>query len=156
MRRATTHLKKDDWPEVEHVGDVTLTYEDRHRRRLRMSDDTGEPFLLDLPKAVQMADGDGLQMADGTYLRVKAAAEAVVDLTCATAEATTRLAWHIGNRHIPLQIFADGRLRMRDDHVIVAMAERLGARAKRQVAPFTPETGAYSDDSQTDSHGHAH
>lgn len=151
MRRATTHIKRGGWPAADLVGEVTLDYEDRHRRRRSMTDDAGEAFLLDLPTAVRMADGDGLALEGGGVLAVKAADEAVADLFCADAQATARLAWHIGNRHLALQVLPGGGLRIRDDHVIVAMAEGLGARAERRVAPFAPVTGAYDE-----GHGHAH
>ena len=111
--------------------------------------DQGEEVLLHLPKAVAMADGDGLQLEDGRWLKVRAAAEPVVEVRHIDAGQLTRLAWHLGNRHLPTQI---GRavLRIRPDHVIEAMLESLGANLVKVRAPFQPEGGAYS------SHGERH
>ena len=151
MQRAIAHMKSGAWDESRRAGDVTLAFNDRHRRRLQMHDDAGAPFLLDLPTATRMADGDGLALEDGRIIRVRAAVEAVAELTCAGAGQTARLAWHIGNRHVPLEIVGDGRLRILDDHVIVAMAVGLGAAVERRQTPFSPETGAYEG-----GHDHAH
>jgi urease accessory protein len=152
MRRATHIHRAGQWPDGSAVAAVTLAFDDRHRRRIRLSDDAGEPFLLDLPEAVLMADGDGLALADGGYIQVRAADEAVADIAGETPAHTARLAWHIGNRHTPVQVLPNGVLRIRDDHVLVAMAEGLGAKVVRRAAPFSPEPGAYAGSG----HGHAH
>jgi urease accessory protein len=154
VRRATAVVPRGSWPADATVGEVTLAFDERHRRRIRMTDDAGEPFLLDLAKAVVLVDGDGLAL-DGTgYIRVRAAAEPVADVRATTAAETARLAWHIGNRHTPMQVLADGNLRIRDDHVLVSMLEGLGAFVTRRVASFTPEPGAYAG--AGDGHGHDH
>jgi urease accessory protein len=152
MRRATAVLSAGNWPADAAVGEVTLAFDQRHRRRLRMTDDAGEPFLLDLAKAVVLVDGDGLALDGDGYIRVRAAAEPVADVRAGTAAETARLAWHIGNRHTPVQVLDDGTLRIRDDHVLVAMLEGLGAVVSRRLAPFAPEPGAYAGDG----HGHDH
>jgi len=152
MRRVTAVLSAGNWPADAAVGEVTLAFDERHRRRLRMTDDTGEPFLLDLAKAVVLVDGDGLALDGDGYIRVRAAAEPVADIRAETAAETARLAWHIGNRHTPVQVLDDGTLRIRDDHVLVAMLEGLGAFVSRRLAPFSPEPGAYAGDG----HGHDH
>jgi urease accessory protein len=154
VRRATAVLSCGSWPTDAAVGSVTLAFDQRHRRRIRMTDDTGEPFLLDLAKAVVLADGDGLAVDGDGYIRVRAAAEPVADVCAATAAETARLAWHIGNRHTPVQVLGDGTLRIRDDHVLVAMLEGLGAVVTRRLASFTPETGAYA--AAGDGRGHDH
>ncbi len=164
MRRATHVHSAGNWPAGEAAGNVTLDYDDRFRRRIRLTDDAGEDFLLDLPDATRLGDGDGLALDSGGYIRVHAADEAVADLRCATLVETAKLAWHIGNRHIPVQVLGDGTLRIRDDHVIVAMAVRHGAMAERHTSPFAPEQGAYAgidrthdhDHDQNDDHGHGH
>ncbi len=143
MRRAVKHFPSGDWPQEEEAGSVTLRFEDRHRRRLRMSDDQGAAFLLDLADATQLADGDGLGLEDGGIIRVCAAAEAVLDITCANPLEAARVAWHIGNRHTPLQVLTESRLRIGDDHVIREMVRGLGVTSEPTVAPFTPESGAY-------------
>lgn len=150
MRRATTACLAGTWPEAEAVATVTLDFEDRYRRRIRLHDDDGTPFLLDLAEATRLADGDGLAVSEGGYIRVRAADEAVADLRSRSLTETARLAWHIGNRHIPVQVLADGVLRIRDDHVIVDMARRLGAEVEQKTAAFSPEPGAYAP---TNGHG---
>ena len=144
MRRAVERIAAGDWPLSEAVASVTLAFDDRHRRRIRLDDDGGAPFLLDLESAAVLADGDGLRLEDGGFLAVRAANEPVADITCADAGAAARIAWHMGNRHTPIQVLADGRLRIADDHVLVAMVEGLGGRVERTHAPFAPEPGAYA------------
>lgn len=117
-----------------------------------MTDDAGEAFLLDLAKPVVLADGDGLALEGDGVIRVRAADEPVADVRAVTAAETARLAWHIGNRHTPVQVLADGTLRIHDDHVLVAMLEGLGAGVTRRLAPFAPEPGAYAG--AADGHGH--
>ena len=153
MRRATTTCLAGTWPETETVATVTLDFEDRYRRRIRLQDDDGAPFLLDLAEATRLADGDGLAVSEGGYIRVRAAAEPVADVRCRSLTETARVAWHIGNRHIPVQVLDDGTLRIRADHVIADMARRLGADVELKSAPFSPEPGAYV---QTNGRDHDH
>ena len=156
MRRAITHLIAGQWPEAERVATVTLDFDDRHRRRIRLSDDTGEDFLLDLPMAVRLGDGDGLSLDCGGIIHVRAADEAVLDIQCGDLVLTARIAWHIGNRHIPIQVLEGGNLRIRDDHVLAKMLQGLGAHVHRHRAPFSPEPGAYAEISATEEEGHGH
>jgi urease accessory protein len=151
MRRAVAVFSPGSWPAAETAGVVTLAYHDRHRRRVRMSDDGGAEFLLDLPHAAVLGDGDGLALEGGGYLRVRAATEAVADIAADSPEHLARLAWHMGNRHVPAQVLSDGVLRILDDHVLVDMARGLGAKIVRHHAPFAPESGAYAG-----GHGHSH
>src|SRR6185437_10424060 len=106
-------------------------------------------FLLDLPRAGVLEEGDGIALSDGSWLAVKAAPEALIEVTAPTPELLVRLAWHLGNRHLPAQIEAE-RILIRDDHVIAHMLEGLGARLRPIQAPFTPERGAYHGE------GHVH
>jgi urease accessory protein len=144
MRRAIAVLPAGTWREAEPVATATLSFDQRHRRRIRMLDDAGEPFLLDLARPVTLADGDGLGLDGGGIIRVRAADEAVIEARAATTAQAARLAWHLGNRHAPVQVLADGTLRLRDDPVLVAMLRGLGARIICRRAPFTPEPGAYA------------
>jgi len=153
MLRAEHIERTGHWPRERARDTVTLGYDDRHRRRLRLTSDAGEPFLLDLPHTSVLEDGDGIALSDGTWLAVRAAPEALLEITAATPELLMRLAWHIGNRHLPAQIETH-RILMRDDHVVAAMLEGLGARLRRIEAPFAPERGAYDTDSHR--HDHAH
>jgi urease accessory protein len=149
MRRAIAVHLRGHWPDEAAVDSVTLPYLDRHRRRIRLVADTGTPFLLDLPRAQHLTEGDGLELDNGGYMRVCAAAEPVIEVAADSSTDLLRIAWHIGNRHLPLQV-ADGVLRLRADHVIAAMVEGLGGRVTWRDAPFDPEIGAYAGAA----HGH--
>ena len=149
MRRAITVHTRGHWPAEAAVESVSLPFLDRHRRRIRLVADSGTPFLLDLARAHHLTDGDGLELDNGAYIRVRAAPEPVIEIAADNAGDLLRIAWHIGNRHLPLQV-ADGRLRLRADHVIAAMVEGLGGRVTWHEAPFDPEIGAYAGAA----HGH--
>lgn len=157
MRRAVEVLPAGSWPAGNEAATVTLPCTERHRRRILMRDDGGAEFLLDLPEAVQMIDGNGLRLEDGAILRVVAAEEFVAEARCADPLHLARVAWHLGNRHLPVQVLADGGLRFPHDHVIEAMVVGLGAEVSHCRAPFQPESGAYSGGGgHGHSHGHAH
>ena len=143
MRRAIAVHTRGHWPDEAALDSVTLVYLDRHRRRIRLVADSGTPFLLDLPRAQHLTEGDGLELDTGSYIRVCAAAEPVIEVAADSSTDLLRIAWHIGNRHLPLQV-ADGVLRLRADHVIAAMIEGLGGRVSWRDAPFDPEIGAYA------------
>lgn len=121
-----------------------------------MTDDDGLAFLLDLPQAALLGDGDGLALDGGGIIRVAAAAEPVCDIIGKSPAHTARLAWYIGNRHTPVQVLDDVTLRILDDHVLVRMLEGLGASVRKRRASFTPEPGAYSLKGGGHSHSHDH
>jgi urease accessory protein len=142
MRRATRAERAGHWPEGRATATVTLDYEERHRRRTRLAADAGVEFLLDLPRALLLEDGDGLQLDDGRWIAVRAAPEALIEVTSADPTLLARLAWHLGNRHLPARIEPQ-RILIRRDHVIADMLSQLGAMLRFIEAPFTPERGAY-------------
>jgi urease accessory protein len=143
MRRAIAVHHRGDWPDDAALDTVTLAYLDRHRRRIRLVADSGNAFLLDLPRAVHLVDSDGLELDGGGYLRVCSAAEPLLEIMAADRAALLRIAWHLGNRHLPMQIIGE-RLRIHADHVIVDMVTGLGGRVTWLEAPFDPEAGAYT------------
>jgi len=106
--------------------------------------DQGDEFLLDLPTAVAMADRDGVQLDDGTWFIVLAAAEPIVEVAHPEPLQLVRLAWHLGNRHVPTEICGH-TLRIRPDHVIEDMLRGFGATVVTRQAAFQAEGGAYSD-----------
>jgi len=154
MRHARLHAPAQGWPIDEAADGVTLDFDARHRRRIRLMTDGGEAVLLDLPKAVAMADGDGLQLDDGRWLMVSAAAEPLLEIRCRDDHLRMRVAWHLGNRHLPTEIHGD-LLRIRPDHVIADMVRGLGGEVTEVSAPFQPEGGAYGDHPHG-GHGHHH
>ena len=142
MHSASIHQPAGNWPKEHAAGTLTLDFDARHRRRIRLSTDEGDDILLELPKAVAMADGDGLQLEDGRWLMVQAAAEHIVEIRHKDPNQLVRLAWHLGNRHLPTEI-RDQVLRIRPDHVIEHMLCGFGSELTKVHAPFQPEGGAY-------------
>lgn len=133
---------------------VTLDYDGRWRRRGMLTTDGGERILLDLAEAAELGDGDALALEDGRRVAVRAAAEPLTEVRAEDALHLTRLAWHLGNRHLPVQIEGE-RLLIRSDHVLEDMLRRLGARLASVEAPFRPERGAYGH-GRTHGHSHSH
>lgn len=150
MIRAEKILPAQTWPHAASDR-VVLDFDHRHRRRIAMTGEQGAAFLLDLAEAVALRDGDGIVLEDGRIIEVRAADEPLAEITAADLAHLVRLAWHIGNRHLPAALSAD-RLLIRRDHVIEHMLEGLGATVRHVEAPFDPEAGAYSHDHKPHSH----
>jgi urease accessory protein len=148
MIRATKVHAQYRWSEPA-ADTVVLDFDDRHRRRMAMTGTRGLEFLLDLENAVALRGGDALVLDDGRLIEVVAAPEPLIEIRGADPHHLIRVAWHLGNRHLPTQIMAKA-LRIRRDHVIEAMVRGLGARVIEIEAPFDPEGGAYAGG------GHAH
>lgn len=128
---------------------VTLDYDGRHRRRIVLTGASGSEYLLDLAEATHLKDGDGLQLPGGGILAVVAKPEPLLEITAQSPGELIRLAWHIGNRHLAAQVYAD-RILIRRDHVIAHMLDHQGAHVREVEAVFDPEGGAY------DEHSHGH
>ncbi|NBT32481.1 MAG: urease accessory protein UreE [Rhodobacteraceae bacterium] len=129
-------------------GQITLSYDDRFLRRKVLTTDTGEKFLVDLERTTSLNGGDVFVLDDGRQIAVAPAPEALLQVKGDLA----RLAWHIGNRHMPAQIEAD-RILIQRDHVIKAMLAQLGADLTDVTESFTPLGGAYGHGR---THGHSH
>ena len=155
MVNARSVISPCDWSVRTAADVITLDYDTRHRRRLALVADGGTAFLLDLPRAAVLLEGDGLLLDDGRLVRVAAADEPLMHVVAGPGTSLARLAWHIGNRHLPAVIH-DDHLLLRKDHVIAAMLEGLGATVTRVMAAFTPEQGAYSGGGHSHGHGHSH
>jgi len=155
MRNASIHRPAGYWPKEKAAGTLTLDFDARHRRRIRLTTDQGEDVLLDLPKTVAMADGDGLQLDDGTWLGITAAPELLVEVRHEDRHQLMRLAWHLGNRHLPTEI-GEVALRIRPDHVIEEMLRGFGAALEKIQEAFQPEGGAYGTTNHNHGHGHDH
>jgi len=150
MIRATDIKPQHRWSESP-ADTVVLDFDDRHRRRMAMTGTRGLQFLLDLEQAVALRGGDALVLEDGRLIEVVAAPEPLIEIRGHDPHHLIRVAWHLGNRHLPTQIMPKA-LRIRRDHVIEAMVKGLGARVIEIEAPFDPEGGAYAGDG----HGHGH
>jgi urease accessory protein len=162
MKRAIKYYPSQHWSGRSETT-LTLIYDDRHKRRMRLFDDDGNPFLLDLPHATRLDDGGGLELEDGSFIRVCAAVEAVIDIQCQSSIHCAKVAWHIGNRHAAVQVLEGNRLRIAADHVLGKMLEGLGTTLLATEAPFAPEGGAYSGghshaniNEHNHNHGHEH
>jgi urease accessory protein len=151
MIRAEKVLPAADWPSAP-ADRVVLDFDHRHRRRLAMTGEKGVEFLLDVAEAMALKDGDGIVLDDGRIVEVRAANEELAEITAADSAHLVRLAWHLGNRHLPTALAGD-RLFIRRDHVIEDMLKKLGASIRHVEAPFDPEGGAYGHHHGED---HAH
>lgn len=120
------------------VDTIRLDYDARLVRRKRLTTEAGRDVMLDLAAVTDLSHYAGLRLPDGTEVALEAAPEPVL---IATGD-LPRLAWHIGNRHTPCQMTGDA-LVIRDDHVLRAMLEGLGATVTPDTRPFHPEGGAY-------------
>jgi urease accessory protein len=151
--RAREYLAAGCWDEGRQVDRVLIDHDLRHRRRIVLRTESGNELLIDLPHAVRLKDGDGLRLEDGRVVRVCARSEPLLEIHAPEESALVRIAWHLGNRHLPMQLAGD-RIRIRADHVIEAMIEGLGGHAERIDAPFDPEAGAYAEGHHHHHHGH--
>lgn len=135
---------------VARAPTLTLAYDARRKSRLAATLDTGEEVALVMPRGTVLADGDVLVADDGSLVRIVAAAEAVLVVRTPDALTLTRAAYHLGNRHTPVEIGAD-YLKLEADPVLETMLTRLGAQVERATASFHPEAGAYGGGHR---HGH--
>lgn len=134
------------------AASVTLTYDERCKSRQRLKLDDGSEAALLLERGTILADGDLLAADDGTVIQVKAAPETLSAVRTGDPLALARAAYHLGNRHVPLQI-TPGDLRYQHDHVLDDLVVALGLKVEVVKAPFHPEGGAYG---RGHTHGHEH
>ena len=135
-------LPAGSWDATREVDRVLIDYDRRFRRRIVLSTVLGAEVLIDLPQAVRLREGDGLMVETGV-VRVCAQAEQLIEIHAHEDGELVRIAWHLGNRHLPVQLLGD-RIRIRADHVIGEMVEGLGGHVDLIEAPFDPEAGAYA------------
>ena len=143
------------------VATLTLTFEERRKSRLRTRLDDGTEVALTLPRGTVLREGDRLRADGGPIVAVKAASEEVSTARTADARLLARACYHLGNRHIPVEV-GDGWARYLHDHVLDAMVAELGLTVDVASLPFEPEAGAYGHAGANghhhghDDHGHAH
>ncbi len=140
--RAEAVLPSGTWDAAAEIDRVLIDFDRRHRRRILLRTVQGREMLLDLPQAVRLREGDGLAVGDGV-VRVCARPEKLLEIRAHNAGEMVRIAWHLGNRHLPVQLLGD-RIRIRADHVIADMVQGLGGHIEPIEAPFDPEAGAYA------------
>ena len=126
------------------AAQLKLPFDLRQKSRLRTRLMSGEDAWLMLPRGDILRGGDLLQAADGRIVEVVSETEDVLHVTCANATALARASYHLGNRHVPVQV-GDGFLRIAADHVLAEMLRGLGATLTAMRAPFEPEAGAYGN-----------
>lgn len=127
---------------------VELPFALRERSRFRATLLSGEEIGVDLPRGTLLRHGDRLRLDDGRVVAVEAAPERLLEVHAHDAPGLARIAYHVGNRHVPIQV-GDGWLRLLPDHVLQAMIERLGGHVHEVEEGFQPESGAYG-------HSHVH
>ena len=137
----TLHTKLDSAATIDDT--LVLDYDRREKCRLRVRLASGDEAALFMVRGTRLRDGDLLTGPEGKVVRVDAAREPTYAIRCPDALTLVRCAYHLGNRHTPIAITADG-LRIRIDTVLREMVEGLGAQVTEEDAPFEPEQGAYS------------
>ena len=141
--RAGTVLPAGTWDASGAVDRVLVDYDRRFRRRILLATEAGREVLLDLAQATRLRHGDGLLLDSGSVVAVQARSERLAEIHAHSDAELVRIAWHLGNRHLPVQLCGE-RIRIRADHVIEAMVEQLGGHVAHLDAPFDPEAGAYA------------
>ncbi|NOI74315.1 urease accessory protein UreE [Vibrio coralliilyticus] len=132
---------------------LSLPIDSRIKSRLKVELDDGREAGLFLPRGHILRGGEQLKSQCGMVVEVKAAPEKVSTVYCSDLHLLTRVAYHLGNRHVPLQV-EFGWVRYQHDHVLDEMVEGLGAKVTTEKAPFEPESGAYGG--RSDGHHHHH
>jgi len=134
-------------------GALRLPFELRQKSRLRTRLVSGEEVGLLLPRGEVLRGGDLVTASDGRIIEVIAQPEPLLHVECATPAAQARAAYHLGNRHVPVEV-GDGYLRLAPDHVLKEMLAGLGANLREIEAPFEPEAGAYGGGHRHEEMGH--
>ena len=132
---------------------LVLPFDLRQRSRLLASIESGEEIGLTLPRGTVLRGGDRLQASDGRIIEVVAAPERVAIVQSDDPRLLARAAYHLGNRHVAVQITGNS-LRLLSDHVLEGMLQQLGLAVQIDNLPFEPEAGAYAQSGH--GHGHSH
>ena len=128
---------------------ITLNYHERFIRRKKLVSDNNFEFLVNLPETISVNKDEGFLLENDQIILIKYAKETLIEIK---SDDLIKLAWHIGNRHIPCQIEND-RLLIQEDKVIEKLIIRLGGSIKTILEEFCPEGGAYG---LGRTHGHKH
>jgi len=151
-----TEIASADGPRIV-AGVLTLRFGDRRRSRLRARLDDGREAALFLPRGTVLRDGDRLRSeGDDVVVAVRAAAETLSWATTGDPQLLARAAYHLGNRHVPVQV-GEGWLAYEHDHVLDRMVAEMGLELAAREAPFEPEVGGYRQGTgEAAGHGHGH
>jgi len=139
---------------------VILDYAHRSAQQTVVTGVKGTAFTIDLHAPVRLRTDDLLELADGRLIEVVAAPEPLIEARATDVAALARLAWHLGDRHIPVQVLPN-RIRAQRDPAVESLLSSLGVKVAQIEAPFEPEGGAYAQapaqgDREHDRHGHGH
>lgn len=149
-----THRSPAD-PAIQPDLELALTAEDRTRSRHYFETEEGQSLYLRLPRGTVLYHGDLLRSETGDQVvRVVAKPEPVLTVTAQTPLQLLRAAYHLGNRHVALEV-QESYLRLSPDPVLKTMLEQLGLQVEEAIAPFQPEAGAYGHSHRSHS-GHSH
>lgn len=144
---------------VKRAATVELDWDVRQKSRFDATDSTGRALGVFLPRGTLVRGGDVLVLEDGSLVRVLAAPQAVLRITaCAdhgSAFDLTRAAYHLGNRHVPIELKPD-HLKIEPDHVLADMLRAMHMTVVTVQEAFEPEGGAYSSQGHSHVHGHSH
>jgi len=152
MPRATSVLAAADRHDRLVIDTVILDYAHRSAQKITVTGVNGGAFEIDLHQPARLRTDDLLLLDDGGLVEVIAAPEPLIEARAADVAALSRLAWHLGDRHVPVQVLPN-RIRARRGAAIEALLKSLGAKVAIIEAPFEPEGGAYAS---SHGHGHAH
>jgi urease accessory protein len=150
MSRTTSVVAAADRGNRPVIDTVILDYAQRNTQKIAVTGAKGGTFEIDLDRPARLRTDDLLLLDDGSLVEVVAAPEPLIEARATDVSALARLAWHLGDRHVPVQVMLN-RIRVRRDATVEALLESLGAKVAMIEAPFEPEGGAYAS-----SHGHAH
>lgn len=153
MLRVVAHIPAQDVHSAPY-DTIVLEADQRRVRRKLLRLMGGDEILLDFPAAITLAHKDALELEDGRIAGIIAADERLYEVRGQDRTHLMRLAWHLGNRHLPAQI-EETRILIRRDHVIAEMLRGLGATVAEVEAPFSPEHGAYHDHGHGNAQDHA-
>ena len=144
---------------VKRAATVELDWDVRQKSRFDATDSTGRAFGVFLSRGTLVRGGDVLVLEDGSLVRVQAAPQEVLRITACAQHGSsfdlTRAAYHLGNRHVPIELQPD-HLKIEPDHVLADMLRQMHLIVTEELAPFEPEGGAYAPGGQGHAHGHGH
>jgi urease accessory protein len=138
---------------LEVRGELKLPFDARQKSRLRTKLVSGEEVGLILPRGEILRGGDLVTASDGRVIEVISLEEQILHVEAESPQALAKVAYHLGNRHVPVQV-GENFLRIAEDHVLEEMVKKLGAKVSHVEAPFEPEAGAYAGGHQHDEMGH--